>query len=138
MEAAWDEAVAAMPEYDVRDTYMVTGALLPIWDRLSDANIKVQRITLDSGERYLGRVINQTQADQLLRQFGQSRKAEKLTGEQIVSTVIGEGRVVKVEKMYSGYELERARVSGENRIEIVGKRRQQAMYDMAGVIEEKI
>lgn len=138
MEAAWDEAVAAMPEYDVRDTYMVTGALLPIWDRLSDANIKVQRITLDSGERYLGRVINQTQADQLLRQFGQSRKAEKLTGEQIVNTVIGEGRVVKVEKMYSGYELERARVSGENRIEIVGKRRQQAMYDMAGVIEEKI
>lgn len=138
MEAAWDEAVAAMPEYDVRDTYMVTGALLPIWDRLSDANIKVQRITLDSGERYLGRVINQTQADQLLRQFGQSRKAEKLTGEQIVNTVIGEGRVVTVEKMYSGYELERARVSGENRIEIVGKRRQQAMYDMAGVIEEKI
>ena len=138
MEAAWDEAVAAMPEYDVRDTYMVTGALLPIWDRLSDANIKVQRITLDSGERYLGRVINQTQADQLLRQFGQSRKAEKLTGEQIVNTVIGEGRVVTVEKMYSVYELERARVSGENRIEIVGKRRQQAMYDMAGVIEEKI
>ena len=40
METAWDEAVAAMPEYDVRDTYMVTGALLPIWDRLSDANIK--------------------------------------------------------------------------------------------------
>lgn len=138
MEAAWNEAVAAMPEYDVRDTYMVTGALLPIWDRLSDADIKVQRITLDSGERYLGRVINQTQADHLLRQFGQSRKAEKLTGEQIVNTVIGEGRVVKVEKMYSGYELERARVSGENRIEIVGKRRQQAMYDMAGVIEEKI
>ena len=138
MEAAWDEAVAAMPEYDVRDTYMVTGALLPIWDRLSDANIKVQRITLDSGERYLGRVINQTQADQLLRQFGQSRKAERMTGEQIVNTVIGEGRVVTVEKMYSGYELERARVSGENRIEIVGKRRQQAMYDMAGVIEEKI
>ena len=138
MQTAWDEAVAAMPEYDVRDTYMVTGALLPIWDRLSDANIKVQRITLDSGERYLGRVINQTQADQLLRQFGQSRKAEKLTGEQIVNAVIGEGRVVVVEKMYSGYELERARVSGENRIEIVGKRRQQAMYDMAGVIEEKI
>ncbi len=138
MQAAWDEAVAAMPEYDVRDTYMVTGALLPIWDRLSDANIKVQRITLDSGERYLGRVINQTQADQLLRQFGQSRKAEKLTGEEIVNAVIGEGRVVTVQNMYSGYELERARVSGENRIEIVGKRRQQAMYDMAGVIEEKI
>ncbi len=137
-QAAWDEAVAATPEYDVRGAHMVTGALLPIWDRLSDANIKVQRITLDSGERYLGRVINQTQADQLLRQFGQSRKAEKLTGEQIVNTVIGEGHVVSVEKMYSNYDLTRARVSGENRIEIVGKRRQQAMYDMAGVIEEKI
>lgn len=137
-QGAWDEAVAAMPEYDIRDAHMVTGALLPIWDRLSDSNIKVQRITLDSGERYLGRVINQTQADQLLRQFGQSRKAERLTGEQIVNTVIDEGRVVTVEKMYSGYELARARVSGENRIEIVGKRRQQAMYDMTGVIEEKI
>lgn len=138
MQVAWDEAVASMPEYDVRDTYMVTGALLPIWDRLSDDNIKVQRITLDSGERYLGRVINQTQADQLLRQFGQSRKVEKLTGEQIVNAIIGEGRVFRVDKGYYDYKLERARVSGEYRIEATGSQRADSSYDMDGVIVEKI
>lgn len=57
--AAWEAAVAAAPKTRTLDHHLITGALLPIWDRLPPGSPQIVRTQTDEGEVLLGRVLRQ-------------------------------------------------------------------------------
>ena len=59
--ALWDAETAATPPYRESRFWLVTGLLLPIWNRLSDSDVKVYRLTTDEREDLIGRVLTATE-----------------------------------------------------------------------------
>jgi predicted RNA methylase len=115
-ERLWGEAVAKVPEFTESDLHLVTGSMLPIWDRLR-GQTKVYRLQTDDGERMLGRVLPASQVAATLRAFGQTPDAPKITAAEAFGKVAGrEGTLV----LANGWEVKAARVQGENRVEIIG------------------
>ncbi|AMB44355.1 hypothetical protein [Methylobacterium sp. AMS5] len=54
----WSTELANLPEFEERTLYVVTGLLLPIWDRLPGIDMRVFRLVTDEGERIVGRVVD--------------------------------------------------------------------------------
>lgn len=114
-KSAWDAAVAATPEYRKEPLHLITGAILPIWDRLR-GNTKVYRLQTDAGERLLGRVIDNKFVPETLRALGAEHTAEKVTPHDLAEHLIEGGRAA----LANGWTLKRAFVAGQRRIELVG------------------
>ena len=70
VETMWEEAseeeFAALWQAEVEEMsgktrtstlYLVTGLLLPVWDRLPDDHVQVWRLNTDDGESFLGRIV---------------------------------------------------------------------------------
>lgn len=124
-EAAWKEAVKDVPEYNESELHMITGALLPVWNKLpQDGNIKAMRITSTDGTQYLGRVIPPKQIDAVLRSLGASKSSIKkqYTGKELYSAVMDKAQAVSFDGLYGAtWTVSRRRVSGENRLEVTGR-----------------
>lgn len=124
-EAVWKEAVKDVPEYNESELHMITGALLPVWNKLpQDGNIKAMRITATDGTQYLGRVIPPKQIDAVLRSLGASKSSIKkqYTGKELYSAVMGKAQAVSFDGLYGAtWTVSRRRVSGENRLEVTGR-----------------
>ena len=58
----WDAEIEGLPSHTESRLWLVTGLLLPIWDRLPGENMRVRRLATDAGERLLGRVLTPEQA----------------------------------------------------------------------------
>lgn len=56
--ALWNAQLAKIPEFQTSTFYIVTGLLLPIWNRLPQEFCRIYRFTADDGERVIGRPIN--------------------------------------------------------------------------------
>lgn len=121
-ESAWKEAVHDVPEYNENEVHMITGALLPIWNRLpSDGTTKARRITTADGSQYLGRIIPPKQIDAVLRSFDVKGDNKVYTGSEIYDAVMKKAQTVVFNGQYGGtLTVSRRRVSGENRIEVTG------------------
>ena len=124
-EAVWKEAVKDVPEYNESELHMITGALLPVWNKLpQDGNIKAMRITATDGTQYLGRVIPPKQIDAVLRSLGASKSSIKkqYTGKELYSSVMDKAQAVSFDGLYGAtWTVSRRRVSGENRLEVTGR-----------------
>ena len=124
-EAVWKEAVKDVPEYNESELHMITGALLPVWNKLpQDGNIKAMRITATDGTQYLGRVIPPKQIDAVLRSLGASKNSIKkqYTGKELYSAVMDKAQAVSFDGLYGAtWTVSRRRVSGENRLEVTGR-----------------
>lgn len=55
--AAWDTEVAALPEFRESSLHVVTGLLLPVWQRLPKEACRVVRLQTDEGQRLIGRLV---------------------------------------------------------------------------------
>ena len=121
-ESAWKEAVHDVPEYNENEVHMITGALLPIWNRLpSDGTTKARRITTADGSQYLGRIIPPKQIDAVLRSFDVKGDNKVYTGNEIYDAVMKKAQTVVFNGQYGGtLTVSRRRVSGENRMEVTG------------------
>ncbi len=62
-----------MPEYRQENVHLISGAVLPVWDKLPETNIKVYRILTDNGDVLIGRVIPENAIDSILRRLGANR-----------------------------------------------------------------
>ena len=124
-ESVWKEAVKDVPEYNESELHMITGALLPVWNKLpQDGNIKAMRITATDGTQYLGRVIPPKQIDAVLRSLGASKSSIKkqYTGKELYSAVMDKAQAVSFDGLYGAtWTVSRRRVSGENRLEVTGR-----------------
>ena len=118
---AWADEVKSVPEYNENDIHMITGALLPIWDRLPETGIRAQRITTEDGTSYLGRIINKDMIDSTLRGLGVNAVKQKYTGSQVYDEIMKNGKTATMKGTNGGtLTISKRRVSGENRMEVSG------------------
>lgn len=138
----WKEAVKSVPEYDESELHMITGALLPIWNKLpTEGATKAMRITASDGTQYLGRIIPPKQIDAVLRNLGVKGSSVKkeYTGEDLYSAIMDKAQVAVFNGMYGGtLTVARRRVSGENRLEISGGNMFAVKSKFPGVFSETI
>ena len=119
--SAWADEVKSVPEYNENDIHMITGALLPIWDRLPETGIRAQRITTEDGTSYLGRIINKDMIDSTLRGLGVNAVKQKYTGSQVYDEIMKNGKTATMKGTNGGtLTISKRRVSGENRLEVSG------------------
>lgn len=114
-QTLWDEQVAATPEFRKSDLHVITGAVLPIWDRLG-GNPKIYRLQTDEGERMLARVIPATQVQATLSKLGAEATKVTDTPAAIAQKVLDGATAT----LANDWTIKPSRVSGEQRIEIIG------------------
>ena len=90
----------------------------------------------DDGQILLGRMIPERAIDETLRRLGANRKQQVGTPEQVIQKIM-DGYTVR---LANGWKIEKRRVSGENRIELVGDDLYRYMGELnkAGVFTERI
>ena len=135
-ENAWNEQLDKLPEYRYRSEHLITGALLPIWDRLPEGRVRVIRVLTDDGRILLGRLIPEKGIDYTLKKLGASRDKGELNTENVVSKIL-QGYTVN---LANGWKISRRKVAGDYRIEIIGKDMYRHMTNLAkeGVFTERI
>ena len=68
--ALWEAEIDGLPSHTESRFWLVTGLLLPIWDRVPDRNMRVRRLTADSGEHMIGRVLGPAEAVEFRNALG--------------------------------------------------------------------
>ena len=114
--ALWDAEIEGLPSHTESRLWLVTGLLLPIWDRLPGENMRVRRLATDAGERLLGRVLTPEQAHAFRDAFG-------LAGGPVMSPAEMHEAILKRGASFdlaNGWRLARRRLMGAGRVEIEG------------------
>ncbi|MGB9886892.1 MAG: strawberry notch-like NTP hydrolase domain-containing protein [Moorellales bacterium] len=113
----WEEELKKVPEYRTERIHLISGTLLPIWDRLPEGHVRVYRLKTDDGRVLLGRLIPARAVDTTLRRLGAERTRPQYTPAEIVDKILNENYEVY---LANDWKIVRRRVSGEYRIEIIG------------------
>ena len=87
-QALWDQETATAPQWRESRLWLVTGLLLPVWNRLDDSDWKVYRLTTDDGENLIGRVLTTAQVTALRSALGlDARTGPKLNAIELFDEV---------------------------------------------------
>ena len=109
---AWEAEVVTIPEFSEDTIHVVSGLLLPIWNRLPSEGARVYRLQTDDGERVVGRWVSPAWV----------ANASTVGGINLAPAdahaALMEGKTVL--SLADGLQLRRARVMGSNRIELSG------------------
>ena len=115
-ERAWTKEVDAVPETSVSKLTLISGLLLPIWDRLPTDNMRIYRLQAEDGERAIGRMVTQDQLANVYAALGLECSVE-LTADEIFDAVLTRGQSLPLS---GGLTLRRSRVMSEYRLELTG------------------
>lgn len=115
-EWAWSKEVAAVPETSVSKLTLISGLLLPIWDRLPTENMRIYRLQTEDGERAIGRMVTQDQLANVYAALGLDCDVE-LSAAEILDAVLERGQSLPLS---GGLTLRRSRVMSAYRLELVG------------------
>lgn len=131
----WDERVAKTPEFREADLHIITGAILPIWDRLS-GQPKIYRLQTETGERLLGRVVDNKVINQTLERLGAEGVKLDIKPADVVDRILDGGQA----NLANGWTIKRRRVANEWRLELTGTDlySHTAELESAGVFRERI
>jgi hypothetical protein len=110
----WTEGVAAAPEFYTEPVHLVTGTILPVWDRIA-GHPRIYRAQTDSGERMIGRAVMPEHLSATLRALGAADRVD-VTPEALAERLM-EGAEAD---LANGWRLLRRRVANEWRIELAG------------------
>lgn len=137
-EKLWDEENKVRPQFATHKINLITGGILPIWNRFNNDRVDSARIQTDDGRVYMGREIKSKDLDATLANLNVQSSEAKMTGQELVQAVIDGARIL----MSNGAAIHRSMVSGEKRIELALKsypnRAQELFLERAGVITERI
>ncbi len=118
----WEAEVLAAPEFTTEPLHLVTGTVLPVWDRIA-GHPRVYRVQTTeatehgpAGERMIGRAIEPEHLNQTLRALGAESERVEVTPEALAEALLTGARA----DLANGWRLGRRRVAGEWRIEITG------------------
>lgn len=114
-KVAWEKEVGDTPAIIHSDVHLITGTILPVWDRLKDSSTFVYRVPLDSGETILGREIPGEVLHATLDALGATAEAPKMSATEVVDAVLQGGARVR---LANGYELSRRALGGEPRVRV--------------------
>ena len=112
----WEAEIAGLPTHKDSRFWLVTGLLLPIWDRLPDKNMRVRRLTTDDGEHMIGRVLNAAEVVEFRAALGLAA-GPGLTPAELHEEIIKRGTSFP---LANGWRLARRRLAGAQRIEVEG------------------
>lgn len=112
-QAAWAAQIKASPKTYKEKLDMITGAMLPIWNRLPQL-VRVGRTQTSDGERLLGRLIAPKDLDETLTKLGVGSAAAELSPAQQLAEIMAGKKAI----LANGWILKTVRVSGNLRIEI--------------------
>ena len=114
--ATWNAEVAQVSEFTESAFHVVTGLLLPIWNRLPDESLRVYRLQSDDGERVIGRLISPAAMGEVCRALGLD-DAPTLTPKEAWSAVLVDGDVLH---LAGGLTIRRGMLMGAARVELAG------------------
>lgn len=134
-EDAWNEEIKKAPKYLESNLHLLTGVLLPVWDKIENARGKVLRVVTSDGTQYLGREISPSFVDTVLKSLNQTRTKKQYTSKELMSEILDSNQEVALKR--DKWKLRKRRVSGEWRIELTGTNTWQ-VDDMPGIIKEII
>ena len=113
-EKAWQAEIDNLPEFEERRLWLVTGLLLPIWNRLPDTDMRVRRIRTEDGEALIGRMLNMGEVNRTLQQFGRD-DAVRVSPDEVWTQLQEQGASFRLSE---GLRLVKRRVMGIERVEI--------------------
>ena len=113
---AWAKEVTQVPETSTRTIHIVTGLLLPIWDKLSKDDPRVLRLETHDGERVLGRLLTSLEVPAVLRRLGLDVSVT-LSPSQIIDAVLKRRATVT---LADRLRVRRVLQMGTWRIEVAG------------------
>lgn len=128
VENLWNEEVSKLPSHRQENLHLISGVVLPVWDKLPTENVRIYRVLTSDGEMLIGRVIPENMIDQTLKRLGSSRTKEKIATKDLIDG-IKNGNTVLLD---NGWKIVQRKVSGENRIEIAG-----ASYEYHDLLKNK-
>ena len=118
----WEAEVLAAPEFYTEAVHLVTGAILPIWDRIA-GHPRIYRVQTTEasacgaeGERMIGRVIMPDHLSATLKALGAEGRRIEVTPEDLAERLVAGAEA----ELANGWVLRRRRVAGEHRIELAG------------------
>ena len=112
----WEAECARVPEFSESAFHIITGLLLPIWDRLPAENMRVYRFETDDGERVIGRLVTPEALDRVYQGLGVAG-TPGLSHEEAWSAIIERGAVLD---LAGGLQVRRSLVMGAHRVELAG------------------
>ena len=112
---AWEAEVSSLPELTESTFHIVTGLLLPVWNRLPDETARVYRLQTDDGERVIGRLVSPASAAVLNEATGAG--APPLAPTAAIAAVMQDGAGLVLAE---GLVLKRSLVMNRHRLELVG------------------
>jgi hypothetical protein len=115
VQKAWDPYIEKQPDTFNREEHIITGTILPVWDRMHGKFVRVVQQVTDDGERLLGRWIAPNQLEATMKAFGMSKVA-KMSAQEVMDAVMQSGATVT---LANGWRLQRVRKANQNRLEVV-------------------
>ncbi len=116
---AWGGEIEAIPPFTDDTIHLITGLLLPVWNRLGDGKnaMRVYRLETDDGERLIGRVVSPDILAKLLEEFGVGASASPIEPVAAFSSVLRHGQTLRLQ---GDLQIRRSLVMGAYRIELTG------------------
>jgi predicted RNA methylase len=111
----WDEECKNIPEFRTSILKLVTGTMLPVWDKLPSEAPKVRRLTTDSGDVLLGRLLDENQLNSFRKSMGLD--TIQPDAEVLYDQLIEGGEPISLS---NNLRLVPRRVYGVPKIEVVG------------------
>ena len=118
--ALWESEIDGLPSHTESRFWLVTGLLLPIWDRVPDRNMRVRRLTADSGEHMIGRVLGPAEAVEFRNALGLAGRPG-LTPAELFGEIMDRGAAFPLATNGDRtWRLARRSLMGAPRLEIEG------------------
>ena len=115
-EGKWKEQAAAFPAFRSEKKHLITGAILPIWDRL-EGHPRIFRVVTKDKQTFLGRMIEPSKLAYTLKALGTAYNGKSPSAKEVLSAISKPGTVAE---LANGWKIKESRVNGEKRIELVG------------------
>jgi hypothetical protein len=112
----WEAESARVPEFSESSFHIITGLLLPIWDRLPADTMRVYRFETDDGERVIGRLITPEALAALDQAFG-GDNTPALSTSEAWSAVLDRGATLD---LAGDLQIRRSMVMNAYRVELTG------------------
>jgi hypothetical protein len=127
-KALWDDQHDKAPKTVTHRQHLITGVILPIWDRLS-GHPRIMRVQTDDGNRFIGRLIATGDLRSTLERIGANASNIEISNADAVRAVLENNQKIT---LANGWEIRRSKVNGEYRIEIRGDDLYPRLNELAG------
>ena len=112
----WEAECARVPEFAESEFHIITGLLLPIWDRLPAENMRVYRFETDDRERVIGRLVTPEALARVYEGLGVDG-VPSLSADDAWRAVYERGAMLD---LAGGLQVRRSAVMSRCRVELTG------------------